>query len=190
VRRRQASAGTETPAPASSRPGQENRRRARLYLVLWQALGWSNRRGDRWAGVVTAAAAMASVAAHREAAVAVGARTRRRTGFCRRFMWRRESSPWYGDASECSRPDDGQRTAGHCAGGTTARSARCSRDAGVGKARGDLGKACDGLGKACDDLGKVRGAGAKATWRAGARGTRTARRRLAEVVSLCPCLNT
>jgi hypothetical protein len=41
VRRRQASAGTEAPAPASSRPGQENGRRARLYWVLGEASGAS-----------------------------------------------------------------------------------------------------------------------------------------------------
>jgi hypothetical protein len=41
VRRRQAPAGTEAPAPASSRPGQENGWCARLYLVLGEAPGVS-----------------------------------------------------------------------------------------------------------------------------------------------------
>jgi hypothetical protein len=41
VRRRQASAGTEAPAPESSRPGQENGQRGRLYWVLGVASGVS-----------------------------------------------------------------------------------------------------------------------------------------------------
>jgi hypothetical protein len=55
--------------------------------------------------------AMARTAEHREAAVAVGERTRRHRGFCRRFTWRRGSSPRYGSASA------GTRAPGRTAGG-------------------------------------------------------------------------
>jgi hypothetical protein len=57
---------------------------------------------------------------------------------------------------------------------------------GVGKARDGLGKARDGLGKARGAC-SVASAGDVAAQRAG---DVAARRRLAEVVSLCPCLST
>jgi hypothetical protein len=59
VRRRQASAGTEAPALASSRLGQENGRRAWLYWVLGEAPEASVGSGCEGSDGSTAAAHMA-----------------------------------------------------------------------------------------------------------------------------------
>jgi hypothetical protein len=67
VRRRQASAGTEATAPASSLPGQENGRRARLYWVLGEAPGASDGSGCEGSDGSTAAAHKAQWRALRHA---------------------------------------------------------------------------------------------------------------------------
>jgi hypothetical protein len=59
---RPAAVAARSSAPASSRPGIENGRRARLYVVLGEVPEWSNRRENRWAGVSTATVAMARAA--------------------------------------------------------------------------------------------------------------------------------
>jgi hypothetical protein len=60
--RRPAAVAARSSAPASSRPGIEKGRRAWLYVVLGEVSGWSNRRGNWWAGVPTTTVAMARAA--------------------------------------------------------------------------------------------------------------------------------